>query len=170
MSTLQNSTILWIVEKLVAESTKLRGNLKPERRGGYLTVLVRGEPGFSLCSRVGIFVDDSEQYLAFSQEKAERLQGLWHQHLSSWQSRDPDNGRWGGAICADQLIISFSGLPELVDEAVVTAAAYWLGEITEYSQVLKIADISRNPFTEELIARMEHWPPLVDFQIFDLFS
>lgn len=166
MSTLRNSAILWIVEKLVEESTNLRGNLKPERRGGYLTVLVRGEPGFSLCSRVGIFVDGPEQYLALSQEKAERLQGLWHKHLSSWQSRDPDNGRWGGAIIADQLIFSFSGLPELVDEAVVTAAAYWLGEITEYSQVLKIADISRNPFTEELIARMANWPSISEFENF----
>lgn len=170
MYILQNSAILWIVEKLVEESTKLRGNSKPERRGGYLTVLVRGEPGFSLCSRVGVFIDDPEQYLAFSQEKAERLQGLWHQHLSSWQSRDPDKGRWGGAIIADQLIFSFSGLPEKVDEAVVTAAAYWLGEITEYSQVLKIADISRNPFTEELVARMENWPSLADFQNSDFCS
>ncbi|MDQ5970564.1 MAG: hypothetical protein QG603_341 [Patescibacteria group bacterium] len=170
MSTLQKSAILLIVEKLVEESTNLRGNLKPGRRGGCLTVLVRGEPGFALCSRVGIFVDDPEQYLTLSQEKAERLQGLWHKHLSSWQSRDPDNGRWGGAIIADQLIFSFSGLPELVDEAVVTAAAYWLGEITEYSQVLKIADISRNPFTEELVARMVNWPSLADFQNSDFCS
>jgi hypothetical protein len=166
MSTLRNSSILWIVEKLVEESTKLHGNLKPARRGGYLAVLVRGEPGFSLCSRVGIFIDDSEQYLTFSKEKAERLQGLWHQHLSSWQSRDPDQGRWGGAIRADQIIISFSGLPELVDEAVVTAAAYWLGELTEYAQVLKIVDISKNPFTEELIARMAIWPSLSEFENF----
>lgn len=167
MSTLRNSSILWIVEKLVEESTKLQGNPKPERRGGYLTVLLRGEPGFSLCARVGIFIDDHEQYLVFSQEKAERLHGHWHQHLSSWQSRDPDKGCWGGAICADEMIFSFSGLPEKVDEAVVTAAAYWLGEITEYSHALQIADISRNPFTEELIARMEGWISLADFQNFD---
>lgn len=167
MSTLRNSAILWIVEKLAEKSIELRGNPKPEMYAGYLTVLVRGEPGFALCSRVGVFVDDPEQYLILSQEKAERLQGLWHKHLSSWQSRDPDNGRLGGAIIADQLIFSFSGPPELVCEAIVTVAAYWLGEITEYSQVLKIADISRNPFTEELVDRIRHWPSLADFDNLD---
>lgn len=160
-STLKNSAILWIVEKLVEEATKLHGT---EKRGGYLTVLIRGEPQISLCSAVGVFSDDPEKYLVYSQEKAERLRGFWHQHLSSWESRDPDHGRWGGAIRAGDLIISFSGLPELVDEAVVTAAAYWLGEITEYAQVLRIADISQNPFTEQLVARMENWPSLEDYE------
>lgn len=170
MSTLRNSAILWIVEKLVEESTKLAGNPKPEKRGGYLTVLVRGEPGFSLCSAVGVFDADPERYLAFSQEKAERLHSHWHQNISSFESRDPDQGRWGGAIRADDLIISFSGLPELVDEAVVTAAAYWLSEITEYAQVLRIADISQNPFTEQLVARMENWPSVEDFENFPYWS
>lgn len=167
MRTLQNSAILWIVEHLVQEATKLRGNPKPKRCGGYLTVLLRGEPQIQLCASIGVFEDDPHQYLVYSQEKAERLRVFWHEHLSSWQSRDPDNGRWGGAICADEMIFSFSGLPEKVDEAVVTAAAYWLGEITEYSHALQIADISRNPFTEELIARMEGWISLADFQNFD---
>ena len=165
---MKNSSILWVVEKLVEESTKLRGNPKPERCGGYLTVLVRGEPQISLCSVVGYFGegdDNPEQYLIYSQEKAERLRKWWHQHRSSWQSRDPDQGRYGGAISADQRIISFSGLPELVDEAVVTAAAYWLGWLS-YESVLTIMEASMNLFIPELIARIVNWPSVEEFEIF----
>lgn len=166
MSTLQNSAFLWIVERLVEESTKLQDNPSSERRGGCLTVLVEGEPGFALCSRVGIFVDDPEQYLALSQEKAERLRGFRHKHFSSWQSRDPDKGRSGGAILAGDVIISLDGLDEFVDDAVVTTAAYWLGLI-DYEYVLKFVGVSHNPFTEELIAHMAHWwPSLEEFENF----
>jgi hypothetical protein len=166
MSTSRNSSILWIVEKLVEESTRLPGNPKPKRRGGYLTVIVRGEPEISLCAVVGSFINDAKEYLVFSQEKAKRLRTLSRRHVLSSQSRNPDKNRWGGAISAGLRIISFSGLPELVDEAVVTAAAYWLGEITEYEQALRIAEISQNPFTEELIARMANWPTLAELENF----
>lgn len=165
MSTLQNSAILWIVEKLVEESVFLKGNQAPERRGGYLTVLVYDEMQISLCSAVGIF-EDADACRALSLEQARRLKVRSAKHLLSFESRNPLIRRYGGAICVKKRIISFAGPLEFVSEAIVTAAAYWLGEITEYSQVVKIADISRNPFTEELIARMANWPSLAEFENF----
>jgi hypothetical protein len=72
------------------------------------------------------------KYSVLSKEKAERLyRFLSAGHLTSYESRNPKAevaisgriefwGHWGGAILiSKQLIFSFSGLPELLDEAFV---------------------------------------------------
>ena len=46
-------------------------------------------------------------------------------HLSSWQSRDPENGLWGGAVTMSPYeIFSMSGLTEHGDEGMVLAAGH----------------------------------------------
>ena len=90
-----------------------------------------------------------------SKEKAKRLSSKEnYEHISSWQSRNPDLKRYGGAIKIHTkvmntfsrdienviLILSFSGLPEVGDEALVLLLARemgWLSEarITTYTEI-----------------------------------
>lgn len=69
-----------------------------------------------------------EKYAQFAREKASRL--LEHtDHCLSWESRDPDNEKWGGALHDGLFIWSFSGLSEEQDEAFVLMAAHLSGRV-----------------------------------------
>ena len=70
-----------------------------------------------------------DKYIEFAQEKSHRLlQSVSQEHVLSSQSRDPDKNKWGGAIYCpygkEYIILSFSGLPEAVDEMFVAQLAY----------------------------------------------
>ena len=83
----------------------------------------------------------------FAVEKASRIIGN-PGHCSSFQSRNPDAGQWGGAIRAnDQLIFSMSGMPEHVDEAINLAVALKSKEITE-ARLLEVSEASQNPYLD----------------------
>ncbi len=134
----------------------LPSNPSPEKRGGYLSVTdyIGRIQGPTL---VGIVEGDKmEKYQQFSQEKVERLQERnWEN--SSWESRCPEENKWGGAArvyyCADAyqrwIVFSFSGLPELADEALMLAVAVRLG-IMDEKDARYIAGISSNPLFEEM--------------------
>jgi hypothetical protein len=68
-------------------------------------------------------------------------------HESSWQSRDPEQDLWGGAVAmSDDDIFALSGLPELADEGTVLAGGH-----AHYGDVLlprldDVASISSNPY------------------------
>lgn len=87
--------------------------------------------------------------ISFCMEKAQRLAANAH-HLSSHQSRkvnpenkdDPGN-KWGGAIRA-RYIVSFSGLPELADEALCVCVADFAGWLEDRSSITIIFDLSGN--------------------------
>lgn len=72
-----------------------------------------------------------DKYNAFSEEKACRLRKRAGEGLS-FQSRNPDKDQYAGAFRApDDRIISFSGLPEMIDEAYVACLAVkagWVGK------------------------------------------
>lgn len=77
-----------------------------------------------------------------AQEKPRRL----NQHpdqVSSYQSRDEKQDRWGGAIATRNYYLSFSGLPELCDEALTLIVARTLGLLND-RQARRIAGISKN--------------------------
>jgi len=118
-------------------------NPKPHKRSGYLTIRRKSDGRILWVAEIGDCPQiKAKKYFEFSVEKGERL--FHHpKHISSWQSRDSEKGRWGGAIVANELIISFSGLPELLDEAAVLAFAIFLRWISP-EQVEKIAKISSN--------------------------
>ena len=100
--------------------------------------MLYGDNGFDgnlfsvrLLEEVGIVGDPErlEAYRRFAQEKAHRLYADWLRNptgtLSSWQTRDENIHRSGGAVLfprsiqGDYLsIVSFSGLKEAVDEAI----------------------------------------------------
>jgi hypothetical protein len=70
-------------------------------------------------------------------------------HVSSWESRDPGHDRWGGAIRIEDLIFSFSGLPELADEALMLGVGLMYGrrENASFEDLLaEIATHSVNPY------------------------
>ena len=75
--------------------------------------------------------EKEEKYKEFSQEKAERLLAN-PEHKLSWQSRNPEDNKWGGAVrlgVVGGFIISFSGFPEAVDEAFCISIAQSIGWI-----------------------------------------
>ncbi len=147
------SKIVDIASQIVEASVKVPGNEAPERQGGYLVIRERYSGIILLLERIGKCPPlDTEKYLNFAQEKGARLNGLvkaGHGDMSSWQSRNPEAGKWGGAIVAGNLIVSFSGLKEIVDEAAVLVLALRLSWLT-HNEVLAITEISGNRFVKEL--------------------
>ncbi len=115
----------------------------PTRQGGYFCI-ADGETGFPLViTAIGTVAEEkAEKYLALCQEKARRL-ARNQTHLSSWESRDPEENEWAGAVRGNRLIGSFSALPELWDEAAMLRWAFRTSELTE-GQAMRIASISGN--------------------------
>jgi len=72
-----------------------------------------------------------DKYTKLSLEKSTRLHDKYKSdsHELSSQSRNPDQGEWGGSVKGESLsnrrkfIFSFSGLPEMLDEAAMLLAA-----------------------------------------------
>ncbi len=95
-----------------------------EKSGGYCVIKSRYDGRTLLVFQVGdVPLDKVEKYFSIANEKADRL--ITHKsegHWSSWQSRDGVS-KWGGAVLVPDFIFSFSGLPELADEAVMLLAA-----------------------------------------------
>jgi hypothetical protein len=88
----------------------------------------------------------------FSEEKGKRLyrrrcQGLTE--ISSWQSKDDAATQYAGAIYISGLILSFSGLPELADEAVMLCLAKKTGW-AKPEQIAEIVAISENSVYSQL--------------------
>lgn len=126
-----------------------------DRKGGYLCI-ANAETGFpgAVVLIGSIPTEKAEKYLSFSMEKARRLASN-PQHVSSWESRDPEQNRWGGAIRIDELIFSFSGLPELGDEALMLALGLsnYLSDPNIPRLIEDIAHRSKNPY----------WKPFLGF-------
>ncbi len=121
-----------------------------DRAGGYFCLTTDDGTLLLLCPFGNIPLGKFAKYAALSQEKAQRL-AAHPEHASSWQSRSENDAdlRFGGAIRANGYIYSFSGLPELGDEAVMLVTALLTGASeNERSQraIEDIAEMSRNPF------------------------
>jgi hypothetical protein len=122
---------------------------KIDRTYGYFSVFDPTSRSFILTVKIGFPPDEKNaKYLALSQEKAMRL-ASHPEHFASFESRDEKDGKWGGAVrpCVST-IISFSGLPELADEALMLFVAYnarWLRK----KDALCVA--TRNPYIGQII-------------------
>lgn len=124
----------------------------PNRQGGYFCLVEKEGNPLALPTLVlgigAVPAEKGPKYIAFTQEKAKRL-AEHLDHVSSWQSRNPDEDKWGGAIVAGPYIFSFSGLPELADEAAMALAAVELDYMT-IVQALAIADHSGNQLIRQM--------------------
>jgi hypothetical protein len=120
---------------------------------------------FAFVIRVGTIPPDKEQkYFFLGKEKANRLLEKISitNHLSSYESRNqtfvfPENnqpwGKWGGAIFIDNFftIYSFSGFPELVDEAFVCWVALQRKELSMYWFKVICERRADNPFLQKML-------------------
>ena len=100
----------------------------------------------------GVIPKESGCY-TFAPEKVDRLAG-YPDHWSSYESRDPDRKRWGGAIRLPDtsLVIGFmswSSYPELVDEAFKLAVAVEAG-LMEVARAEFVASRGRQEMNEFL--------------------
>ncbi len=143
------SKIVEIASQIVGASINVPGNEAPERQGGYLVIRERYSGIKLLVERIGKCPPaDVAKYLDFAQIKGAIL--TESSDISSWQSRNPERGIWGGAIVVrDRLTISFSGLKEIIDEAVVLVLALRLSWLT-HNEVIDITEISGNSFVKPL--------------------
>ena len=152
--------------------------------GGYLTIADRGFINGSEYFTIGkIPSDKRSKYVSFSQEKAHRVLTHWLRSsfvdknidvakhgiifpedgesvVSSYQTRNPDLGMWGGAVLFEQMysnpnIVSFSGLPELADEALSYILGKDLGLVRDQGLLQKIKEISNNPFVDDMRERFK---------------
>lgn len=103
-----------------------------------------------------------EKYIEYCQEKAFRLgiayvaKKAHYQIVSSYEIRDPEKEQWGGSIITKDglLVMSFSGLLEASDEAVMIISALSLGLIDE-TYAKTIADKSKNAVALKYIANLK---------------
>lgn len=98
---------------------------KPDKRytGAFVCVVEIGKDGFLLEPMLVGEIDTEKGKKSFllCQEKAHRLEAHLDSDVVSWQSRNPQNSEWGGAILAQddhgrKYAIGISGLPEIMDE------------------------------------------------------
>ena len=130
-------------QRIIPAIINLRENPKPYKKSGYLTIRRKSDGRVIVLFEIGDCPQfKAKKYFELSMEKGGRL---FHHpgHVSSWQSRDPEKGRWGGAIATNELIVSFSGFTESLDEAAVLVFATFFGWISD-KQAGKIAKISNN--------------------------
>ncbi|MBI4133442.1 hypothetical protein HY478_02405 [Candidatus Uhrbacteria bacterium] len=141
---------------LVIEELDRAVGASQERRGGYFC-WTADQPGAPVLvhALVGVVssAEKSERYLRLSCEKAVRLARL-PRHHSSWESRDEQHERYGGAIRAKGAILSFSGFPETADEAAMLLAALKLGGLS-WIDACTIANTSNNGFLFAIVALLQ---------------
>lgn len=121
-----------------------------DKRGGYCAVFENEISNPGLLFHIGESPQDKlGKRIEVALEKGRRLQN-WPEHLTSFQSRNHNVGCWGGAIRGRNFIFSFSGLPELWDEAVTFVLAIRLRQLQE-SDVLRQIGEDRNPHLRPLL-------------------
>jgi hypothetical protein len=109
-----------------------------------------------------------ETYYRLSQEKAERLFTWVNMHLplpddhtTSYQSRNESEDKYGGAIFVEytalsifefrkSLILSFSGMPELIDEAMMVVLAKFLHKKWKTETISPIEAEDRNQYWQKI--------------------
>lgn len=149
-------------ERIIDAAISLSGNeSNPDKCGGYLavwTVYLNNVPGsLELLARLGYTPEEKlAKRMEGAMEKCQRLDsGDGQGHLTSYESRNPEIGRWGGAVRGPQHIYAFSGLPELWDEAAMFVLAIRLYQLDE-DDVLALISEERNPHLRPLL-EAAHW-------------
>lgn len=144
-----DTEIVLVVEAFVDLFSKLPG--MEEKNCGYFTLRDYSSNRVILTRQIGICPSDKwQRYHDLSLEKGDRLFRN-ADHLSSRESRDHEKSQYGGAISAESLSLSFSGLPELGDEAVMLCAARMLGWISDEAVAVILKRNHGNIFYQQLL-------------------
>ena len=121
---------------------------QPDKCGGYFAAFDIGQGALGTLLRFGYSPQDKvDKRIEYAIEKCTRLHGL-PQHLTSYESRSP--GKFGGAVRGNSHIFSFSGLPELWDEAAMFVLAIRRNELDEADVLARISE-ERNPHLRPLL-------------------
>ncbi|MBI4091088.1 MAG: hypothetical protein HY422_03615 [Candidatus Komeilibacteria bacterium] len=132
-----------IVKALEGLFPALRKFHDREYHGGYMNIAERSTGAPLLIMGVGnVPLERISRHLNFSIEKAMRL-GANPKHESSAQSRNSDKDQYSGAIRARDLIFSFSGFPEDLDEAAMLGIAVYVSQLLP-AEAKRIAALSQN--------------------------
>lgn len=115
------------------------------RAGGYFSV-ADAKNGLPLLTiLIGeVPLNKAPKYREFAEEKNGRL-ASHPDHQSSYESRNPDRNEWGGAIRVMDKLLSFSGLPELGDEALMLETAR-RASMVPFPVLDRIAQRNNNPY------------------------
>lgn len=147
-------------EKVKIAIAKLAEEGDVGRIGGYFTIYerVNGHHTHKTVRLGNISLKDKDHVIKAydweknSIEKACRMRDLLtagkKDVISSWQTRDFEKKKYGGAINAGGRIYSFSGFPELVDEILMMVVAFAAGDLTK-EEAFKIAMISNNTYLKK---------------------
>jgi len=128
------------------------------KKGGFLALAVEnratGRSHFPLVVEIGFCPDDLlRKAQKEAQEKCRRLDRTKEKtsHISSYQSRNHQQGKYGGGIVTEEgTTVGFAGLSEPQNEAITVVLCLALGWIgPEYAADIKA--ISQNVFTDHLI-------------------
>lgn len=142
----RNSSAIEIPTDLFESFLRKKGEddlkYKKDQYGGYLTIFDKEDKEILTIEKIGEIPEEKEErYKNLSREKGERL--FLHQgHLCSFQSRNPEEDRYGGAIRTENLIISFSGFPEDADTLFVIEVAKLVVEL-EKDRTTEILTLAR---------------------------
>lgn len=131
------------------------------RRGGGFCLADAGSGMFYTVALIGETPQEkTRKYLELCQEKARRL-AQHPEHVSSWQTRNPPE-RWGGAIRADEHIFSFSGLPELGDEALMLKVVQMYADRVGARMAMDAINDALN--VRAVVSGNPYWAELRDFK------
>ncbi len=119
------------------------------------------QPVHALVSFGDIPHDKRKGRASRAQEKLLRLLNGDRNHVSSWQTRNPELSQYGGAIRVGDWILSFAGLPEALDEVFMLLVADFsklaerepILQITVYSQTAELFHRLRTAMTGIIIER-----------------
>jgi hypothetical protein len=137
------SRVIRVVTRVIWHACKLIG--ESSRGGGYfcLADAATGQP-FLVILIATAPVGKASKYMNFAVEKARRL-AEHPEHVSSWQSRDENNEKYAGAIRGRHFIFSFSGLPQLWDEAAMVVVSERLDEGVNSPAILAASSNPHHP-------------------------
>jgi hypothetical protein len=129
-------------------------DLNPKNKTGGCLVYMH-QDGSDNFSFLGTNIGDREKYYDTAFRKIGQLRDN-PDHISSYQSRDPESGLWGGGFKLPWLgWVSFSGLPELADEACLLKSCVDAGLLTDSEDdqklVKEILKTSDNPVFDRLV-------------------
>lgn len=139
--------------RVMTEVLKIMRERWPKTRAGFCFTLY-GRPNFYLVlkGRIGKVQDlKIDKYHDFAEEKAIRLVRSGDAYYSSYQTRNPDLEKYGGAIRGGNYILSVSGLAlEHEDEAVVMVTLVLCKQMDEVF-ANDLAEVTENKIFGQLL-------------------
>lgn len=150
---------------------ELAGIIAQRSGRGYLTIKDPNNGDILFFKPYGEIPEEKkEKYSSYSKEKASRLYSKISTHLptthtTSYQSRNSEKEEWGGAVYGNyhelSLIFSFSGMPELIDEAISAVLTKQFERELKHPIIQKVECFERNPYWQSLYMEFKSDPRII---------